>query len=182
MDQVIVRRPFTGSNTFISVGKVGSVGDTNATQRLNQSTPEMPIRTLEWTTKNPLLGSYVGTMEPRIMSSNWSGNRTFDTAVGYRFKNVEYADKTREPVMLGVSGTVGGYPADTRAANVWDIKRTGKNFLPNFVGAPFVLPPGQLPRGGSYPRITNVMGTDDAEVEGMAAIHTATLVPRRRKI
>lgn len=161
MNEIIGRVPLAGSNYRASAGPVGSVGDTNQTVRLAQSTPDMPMRLAAWTVNNVALGANVSDGDwygatskgrgARTMDSNWSGNRSVTKrAQGYAFKNIEKPDMTREPTTI----SLGTYSADNRAANVWEARRTGAGFLP--VGAPFAPKDGEMTRGGLYPRVTDI--------------------------
>jgi len=164
MNEIIGRVRLDGSNWRASPGVVGSVGDTNVRVRLAQSTPDFPMRFDRWSvSKKADLGTNIkdgykaASKMGRVHDSNWSGNRSVTKrAQGWRMKNIERPDLLREPSL----GTLGSFSADLRAANVWEMRRTGAQFLP--VPAAFGLRPGDVPRGGLYPTVTDIEQGDVA--------------------
>tara|TARA_R110002126_G_scaffold78877_4_gene196186 strand:+ start:642 stop:1256 length:615 start_codon:yes stop_codon:yes gene_type:complete len=160
MNEIVGRVPLDGSNWRASPGPVGSVGDTNSIVRLAQSNPEMPMRLAEWTVNNQSLGANIsdgykrgntsGGRAAETLDSAWINKGVTKRAQGYAFRNVEKPAMSREPTTI----SLGSYSADNRAANVWEANRTGAAFSP--VGAPFALREGDVPRGGLYPRVTDI--------------------------
>jgi hypothetical protein len=146
----------------IRPGAVGSVGDVNMTPRLKHSHPEMPLRFEKaFSGKNEVfLGSNVsdgthkgydsGGGPARTVDSNWGGRRRFTTRLGYVFQDI----RTPDDLVVPVLGTTPNYSWRNQVATNFEAKRTGDLFLPLPKG--YDLEPGQIPRGGTSPRITDI--------------------------
>jgi hypothetical protein len=147
----------------IRPGSVGSVGDVNMTPRLKHSHPDMPLRfDRSFSGKNSVfLGSNVqnGTQKSydsgggpaRTVDSNWGGRRRFQTRHGYIFQDI----RTPDDLVVPVLGTTPSYSWRNKVATNFEAKRTGELFLPLPGG--YDLSAGQVPRGGTTPRITDIV-------------------------
>lgn len=146
----------------ISPGAVGSVGDVVVTPRLKQSAPELSERyDAAFAGQNSVfLGSNVqdgqhvgydsGGGPARLIDSNWSGNRSFKTRRGWYMQDIRAPDKLVEPFV----SQLGDYSWRNKVATTYEALRTGENFLP--LPGPYRLGPGEVPRGGMVPRVTDV--------------------------
>ena len=156
------------SYSYISPGWVGSVGDVLVTPRLKQSAPDLPTRYEAWAAGDNavFLGSNVqdgqhisqssGGGPSRCIDSNWSGSRSFKTRRGWYMEDIRAPDNFVEPYV----SSLGDYSWRNKVATVYDSLRTGENFLP--VPGQYRLAPGQVPRGGLVPRVTDVNFGDTA--------------------
>lgn len=157
-----------GCYEYISPGWVGSVGDVLVTPRMKQSSPDLPTRYEAWASGGnaPFLGSNVqdgqhigydnGGGPARLLDSNWSGQRSFKTRRGYYMQDLRPADKLVEPYV----SSLGDYSWRNKVATTYDALRTGENFLP--LPGQYRLAPGEVPRGGNVPRVTDVNFGDTA--------------------
>lgn len=156
--------PYTWLNHYISPGPVGSVGDALLQVRLKHSEPSMPLRwDPTWSGQNePRLGSnvsdgqYIGATSlggpPRLLDSNWGFRTDFKYANGWRFTNVQIPDRSIQPV----AGSTPDYSWHNKVATLLESRHTGEKFLP--LPGPFQLGPGQVPRGGAVPAVTDIVG------------------------
>lgn len=147
---------------YFSPGAVGSVGDCIVTPRLKQSAPDLAERyDASFAGQNAVfLGSNVqdgqhigydsGGGPSRLLDSNWSGNRSFKTKRGYYMQDVRAPDKFVEPYV----SSLGDYSWRNKVATTYEALRTGENFLP--LPGPYRLSPGEVPRGGNVPRVTDI--------------------------
>lgn len=150
----------------IQPGPVGSVGDVICQSRLKHSAPELPLRFSEWNAgKNEVfLGSNVsdgqhvgydsGGGPARLIDSNWGGRRSFKTRLGYILQDIREPDNAVEPFV----SSLGDYSWRNKIATTYEARRTGENFLPLPGG--YQLSPGEVPRGGQTPRVTDEVGGD----------------------
>ena len=152
-------------NSSIRPGPVGSVGDTLGQVRLKHSFPNQGIRLDEQTkgNKQNRLGSNVsdgnhksfssgGRGDPYVSSSPWTGYRGAEVSHGLIFQDLRAPDKLHQPRV----GALPQYSWDNRIATVYNAKRTGNLFLP--LPGPYILAPGEVPRGGQTPVLTDVQG------------------------
>jgi hypothetical protein len=164
MDDIDAMR--TREKIIISPGPVGSVGDVLGQVRYKHSAPDMPLRfDPHFRGKNEVfLGSNVqdgqhvgyasGGAQARLVDSNWGGRRGFRTSRGWHFQDIRAPDNLVEPYI----GTTLDYSWRDKIATVYDAKRTGSNFLPLPMG--YQISPGEEPRGGSTPRVTDIVPGD----------------------
>lgn len=149
----------------IAPGGVGSVGDALVSTRLAQSTPDMPIRVLAENSGDNMknFGSKISP-SGRCIDSRWGGRSDFKTCHGWYIQDLRAPDKLHEPYV----GSLGDYSWRNKIATVQELKPAGEYFLP--LPGPYILPPGQLPRGGNVPSVTDVVdpnwGTNVDKVVG----------------
>lgn len=148
---------------LIQPGAVGSVGDVNPTPRLKHSCPDLPLRWASWAygANAPYFGSNVqdgqwasfedGGAQARLVNKRWSGQRGFRTCVGWKVEDITKPDTLVEPFV----SSLGDYTWRNRIATTYEARKTGGAFslLPNGYG----LPPGEISRGGSEVRVTNIV-------------------------
>ena len=142
----------------IQPGNVGSVGDVNLQVRLKQSAPDMPMRFDQtWSHQNEVAlgsnvrdgsrGGYMNSGLPAmVVDSNWV-NRKFKTRHGWIYQDLRAPDTLHEPLL----GSQPHHDWNNKVATAYEAFRTGNGFLP-LPGA-YALSPGEVPRGGSIPRI-----------------------------
>lgn len=158
-------------HSSIRPGPVGSVGDVLITPRLKSSLPGNFNWDAEYYGNKESLygssvsdGSYVsfnsGGGPARTLDSNWGMRRRFRTMHGWYYQDLRAPDKNVEPEM----GSLPQYNWRNRIATVNNAKSTGDLFMP----LPTVeLPTDGLPRGGLFPRVTDVIGgAEDAGFDG----------------
>jgi hypothetical protein len=161
---------------WIQPGIVGSVGDVNCQVRLKHSSPDMPIR---WDpefsgVKETFLGSVVqdgdansfggGGSGPRVNDSNWQSGRSFKTRRGWRVEDIRAPDNMVEPFV----SSLGDYTWRDKIATVYEARRTGNQFLP--LPGQYQLSPGEMARGGSAVRVTDVAGGDEVVGVGNGSV------------
>jgi hypothetical protein len=148
----------------IHPGWVGPVGDVHVLPRFKHSYPDQDIRwDPTYKKKNQLkkLGQNITDGDEkrhvqytaRVVDSNWGGRRDFKTRTGWVYKEFQ-PNKT-------VGEQLGGTPQYSWrniVANTFDAKRTGDKFLP--LPGPFALKAGQIPRGGNFMRVTDIVPGD----------------------
>lgn len=141
----------------IRPGMVGSVGDTLVATRFRQSTPDQPVK-MEITEPYPWLGAHITDgfrgATGNVKNMNWASDRHFDIGVGWRYQDARAPDKLLEP-MLGAQPQ---YDWQNKVARSYNAKIQGQRFLPAPGG--YGLAPGQVPRGGSVPRVVAVAGKE----------------------
>lgn len=154
-------------DSSIRPGAVGSIGDVNCQPRLKHSAPELPLRfEPEFAHGNEVkLGSNVSDGQhlgydskggpARLIDSNWGGRRHFKTRHGYIMQDLRQPDTRYEPYV----GATPQYSWRNKLATTYDARRTGEMFLPLPGG--YAPNPGETPRGGLMPRITDVIGELD---------------------
>jgi hypothetical protein len=120
-------------------GNVGSVGDVLTGVELKTSTPDMPQRWERWNTLNPELGSRAGTVA-NLKDSKWGYSDGFKILNGWEFQDLRPSDKSSEPIMAETAQ----YSWVNKLVSNYNAQRTGNLFPPP---GPYVLPPGQVPRG-----------------------------------
>jgi len=148
----------------IQPGKVGSVGATMLTPRFRQSTPGMRLRfDPSFSGRNEVdLGSNIqdggqvgyssGGAQARTVDSNWGGRRHFKVRNGWIMQDLRQTDKLVTPYL----SSTGDYDWQNKVATNIEARRTGTQFLPLPGG--YEQAPGQINRGGSGPRVTDVAG------------------------
>jgi len=158
------RRPLNRwANEWIQPGPVASVGDANAQVRFKHSAPDLPLRYPTFAHgEESYLGSNVtdGSHRsfqaawgpPRAIDTNWGGHRDFKVARGWRMQDLRAPDKRVEPFL----GSTQNYMWQNKLATAFEARRTGSMFLPLPGG--YNPAPGETPRGGLQPRVTNTVG------------------------
>lgn len=143
----------------LAPGNVASVGDVVVSTRLKQSAPDLPMRVLEEDSGNnmPKFGSMTDQVG-RLIDSNWGGRRDFKTAVGFVIQDIRPADMNVEPFV----GSMGDYSWRNKIATVHELKPRGEYFLP--LPGPYIPIPGELPRGGNVPSITDIIDDQTPEI------------------
>jgi len=169
-------------NQSIRPGPVGSVGDTLGQIRFKHSFPDQGIR-LDPKYKNNKqnrLGSNVsdgnhksfttgGRGDPLVWDEPWNGSRAQKVSHGTIFQDMRAPDKLHEPYL----GSLPQYSWQNKLATVYNAKRTGNMFLP--VPGPYILSPGEVPRGGQIPIMTRTEGTDQVGgLQDNTALQTST--------
>jgi len=87
----------------------------------------------------------------RCIDSNWGGRSDFKTSHGWYIQDIRVPDKMVEPYV----GSTGDYSWRNKIATVQELKPRGDYFLP--LPGPYIPKPGELPRGGNVPSITDVV-------------------------
>lgn len=155
-------------NQSIRPGPVGSVGDTLGQIRFKHSFPDQGIRLdprYVGNTQNRL-GSNVsdgnhksfttgGRGDPLTVDEPWNSYRAQKVSHGTIFQDMRASDKLHEPY----SGSLPQYSWQNKLATVYNAKRTGNMFLP--LPGPYMLSPGEVPRGGQLPIMTRTEGTQN---------------------
>jgi len=153
---------------LIRPGPVASIGDCLVTPRFKQSAPDLAERyDAAFAGQNSIfLGSNVqdgqhvgydnGGGGARVVDSNWDSNRSFKTRRGWYMQDVRAPDNFVEPFV----SSLGDYSWRNKVATTYESLRTGENFLP--LPGPYRLGPGEVPRGGMVPRVTDVNYGDTA--------------------
>ena len=151
---------------IVRPGMVGSVGDVLGQIRVKQSSPDMPFA---WdpifsgvdepfrgsNVQNGTIGSWTSDgMSARTIDRPWTGRKSFKTAVGWVHQDISAPDKMVTPVFQSQPS----YSWVNRQAQVKKALVSGENFLPLPGG--YQPTPGQIPRGGAIPRITDVSVED----------------------
>lgn len=148
------------ANDRIQPGQVGSVGDVLGQVRVKQSSPDMPFKYdpifseadepfRGSNVQNGTLGSWTSEgMAARTLDGLWEGRRSFKTAVGWIHQDISTPDKMVTPVFQSQPS----YSWVNRQAQVKRTLVSGENFLP--LPGEFEPAPGDIPRGGQVPRIT----------------------------
>lgn len=152
-------------NSSIRPGPVGSIGDALGQIRFKHSFPDQGIRLDPQTrgNKQNRLGSNVsdgnyksfstaGRGDPYVSNSPWTSYRGCEVSHGLIFQDVRAPDKLHEPYL----GSLPQYSWQNKIATVYNAKRTGNLFLP--LPGPYLLSPGEVPRGGMTPVLTDVQG------------------------
>ena len=150
--------------SYISPGKVGSIGDVNMTERLKSTFPG-DFRWSKWThDKASNLGSNVQDGfslshtskggPNRTVDSNWKGRRRFKTSYGWRYQDLRPTDRSANPDL----GQLPQYSWRTRLAEVERAQHTGEKFPIPREG--LIAPPKGILRGGMFPRVTDVVEGD----------------------
>lgn len=121
-------------------GNVGSVGDVLTGVELKTSTPDMPQRWERWNTLNPELGSRAGGNVAKLQDSKWGYSDGFKVLNGWEFQDLRPSDKSSEPIMAETAQ----YSWVNKLVTNYNAQRTG-NLFP--APGPYILPPGQVPRG-----------------------------------
>lgn len=165
---------------IFSPGVVGPVGDVLVNTRLKHSAPDLPIRWENTLNQMQRLGANVQNGYPK----NYQGNgfltdilplgqlmnhNTFKTKYGWTYQDVRAPDKTYQPEM---SQTFGSF--DNLRASIINRTRTGIQFnkLPHGYGPA----PGDVPRGGAVPRITDIAAGDfTLEQDGYNSVVTRNM-------
>lgn len=150
----------------IQPGWVGPVGDVNCQVRLKHSCPELPIRYepafagqnesfLGSNIQDGQHASYVsGGAQNRTNDSNWQSGRSFKTRRGWIVEDIRAPDNSVEPFV----SSLGDYTWRDKIATVYEARRTGNQFLP--LPGQYQLSPGEIARGGSSVRVTDIVGGD----------------------
>jgi hypothetical protein len=150
----------------IRPGPQGSVGDVLGSIKLKHSFPDQGIR-LEPAykgNKQNRLGSNVsdgnsrsfttaGPGDPYVSASPWNAYRNQQYNAGWTIQDVRAPDTLHTPF----TGSTPEYSWQNKIATVYNAQRTGKLFLP-LPGA-YQLSPGETPRGGREPEVTDITGT-----------------------
>lgn len=157
----------------IQPGNVHSVGDAITGIRLKHSFPDLPIR---WSKKfsgkkngclmgdNNTDGYKMGYFndgmgDPYVKDSNWPSYREFRTPHGWVQQDLRPEDRTEEPILQSTPNA----KWDTRVAEVYRVNRPGFEFLPLPGG--YHPSPGEVPRGGLVPEITDVVTRQNDTLE-----------------
>ena len=148
----------------IQPGNVHSVGDTITGIKLKHSQPDLPIRyEKKFSGKNAGLmgdnntdGGHTGYFNhgygsPYTKDSNWPSWRQFDTPLGWIHEDLRPPDKSYQPLLSSTPNA----KWDQRVAETYKIYRPGFDFLPLPHG--YQPSPGDLPRGGNTPTVTDVV-------------------------
>lgn len=147
----------------IRPGAVGSVGGVNMQPRFKHSAPDLPIRWDPYFSgkREVPLGSNVsdgqttgyssGGGPARTIDSNWGGRRNFRTSHGWYYQDMRTPDK----LVTSFLAATPDYSWHNKLAKNYEAKRTGNKFLPLPGG--YQPSPGEVPRGGSEPRITDIV-------------------------
>lgn len=158
----------------IQPGNVHSVGDSITGIRLKHSFPDLPIRwdpTYSGVVNGELMGDNncdgypglghfnEGMGEPRVFDSNWPSYREFRTAHGWVYQDLRPEDRYDEPLLQSTPNA----KWDNRVAETYRIRRSGFDFLPLPGG--YHPSPGQTPRGGLVPEITDVVTRENDVIE-----------------
>lgn len=191
MDPIISNRPHQDSifRSF-SAGMVGSLGDTINRVRGRSSAPDMPIvwnpitagdKVNRYSTKLQDGDEYTALNSAnvydgghgRLNSSRWDrGVHNFKVENGRSFRDIIPPDRRTEPLMNGLPK----YTYRLQLSRLANAKVYGQKFLP----APgrYDLPPGDITRGGNYPRITDQQINGDATMysNGLIGGPTTTIV------
>lgn len=158
-------------DSSIRPGVVGSVGDALVQVRYKHSNPDMPLRFDPSNShrREPYLGSNVQDGQsishcdkggPNFtIDSNWGGRRGFKTSHGWYYQDVRAPDRRVEPIV----GATPQYDWHNKIAQTYNARVTGDLFLP--LPGEYMLNPGDIPRGGSKPRVTDEVG-GDADLQG----------------
>lgn len=156
---IAVDRVYHDNFHRISPGGVASVGDTVVSTRLKQSAPDLPMRTLAEDSGNnmPRFGSAADPVG-RTIDSNWGGRRDFKTAIGWVMQDLRLPDMRVEPFV----GSTGDYSWRNKLATVQELKPRGEYFLP--LPGPYIPLPGELPRGGNVPSVTDIIDEQTPEI------------------
>jgi hypothetical protein len=153
--------------TFISPGNVGSVGDVLTQTMLKTSMPDLPPRNLLTAKEMERLGSIVQDGQsgyykysgcPRVVDREMV-NLDRHTPYGWVHQDLRAPDKAYE---TAVSFSFSNF--DNQRATIYNARRTGDYFLPLPGG--YQLQPGQEPRGGLTPRITDLAAGDFTPGQG----------------
>jgi len=150
----------------IRPGPQGSVGDVLGSIRYKHSFPDQGIRLApEYKgNKQNRLGSNVsdgnarsfttgGPGDPFVRASPWNSKRSFKYNAGWIIEDIRAPDTLHEPF----TGSVPQLDWQNKIATVYNARRTGNQFLP--VPGPYILAPGETPRGGREPEVTDITGT-----------------------
>ena len=166
-----IRRPKQFWNSYdIRPGAVSSVGDVNLQVRLKHSYPDQYLRYDPIFSGKKLcrIGANVtdgqhqnydtGAGPAKLIDTNWGGRRDFKTQIGWEWQDFRPIDKTIETELQSTPQ----FTWRTKTAQVYNAMRTGSKFLPLPGG--YDIAPGEIPRGGNYPRITDIAGGDPSFV------------------
>lgn len=166
MEPIISNKPHQ-SFLFRSfdAGLVGQVGDTQNRIRGRSSAPDLPMVWSTDTSGNKILryGTQMqdGNLDDinghlkkgghgRLSDTRWSRDfHSFKHQHGYSFRDIVTPDRATEPFMRGLPK----YTYKSQVSRVFNARLQGEQFLP--LPGPYEPPAGQIPRGGSYPRITD---------------------------
>lgn len=164
---------------YTSPGPVGSIGDTNLQVKLKHSSPDMPIRYYAETShkreqrlgSNVTDGQYVnydtGSGPGRLIDKTFAGTRDFKIRHGFRFQDLRELDLSTVPIQ----GSLPQYSWNNRIATTYKSMHTGEKFLP--LPGKYQLPDNEVPRGGSYPRVTSVIGLPNDVQESVTRMNYA---------
>lgn len=151
---------------LLILGPVSSVGDVNCQVKFKHSAPNLPLR---WdpvfskgnetrTGSNVTDGTHRNFLTnagpPIIKDSNWEGDRHFKIRHGWIYQDMREQDRTIQPWL----GATPDYSWNNRVATIYNAKHTGEKFLP--LPGQYALSPGEVVRGGSFPRVTQVTSGD----------------------
>src|SRR3972149_4174014 len=167
MEPIISQRPHQAflCRSF-DAGMVGQLGDTINRTRGRSSAPDLPMLWSGETTGNKVLrygtkladGDLSSTNNGylkmgghgRLNSTRWNRTvRDFKTQVGRSFRDIVTPDKSTDVTMRGLPK----YTYRLQVSRVLNAKRYRQKFLP--LPGKYDVPPGQIPRGGLYPRVTD---------------------------
>lgn len=150
----------------IRPGPQGSVGDVLGMIRYKHSFPNQGLRfdPAYKGNKQNRLGSNVsdgnarsfttgGLGDPQNRFAPWNGRRTKKYNAGWIIEDVRAPDTLHTPT----TGSVPQLDWQNKIATVYNARRTGNQFLP--LPGPYVLSPGEIPRGGREPEVTDITGT-----------------------
>lgn len=149
---ILAQRRHHRHNFYISPGEVGSVGDVLGSVRLKHSAPELAIRWEPGTVgkAEERLGSGVCRDHPRVYDSNWESGRSFKVDEGWVIQDLRAPDTLVEPYV----GSTFDYSWRNKIATVYEAQRGGEYFLTK--PGPYQQSPGEINRGGSVPRVTDI--------------------------
>ena len=177
MQAIIATRPLNRwDHDSMRPGPVGSTGDALMQTRLKTSMHGMPMRWYEPTAheRECRLGSNVSDGQERsytsggacaaVHDSNWGYRQTFKTQRGWVHEDIRAPDRATQEMMGGLPQ----YSWHNTLATVHHARVSGDNFLPLPGG--YGLAPGEDPRGGSAPRVTDRTGPSAVPLEFSAQV------------
>ncbi len=152
-------------HSSIRPGVVGPVGCPLMTERLKATYPG----NFRWVSeyhgrREALYGSNIsdgqslsfnsGGGPARLINTNWGGRREFKTKYGYEYQDIRAPDMMVEPMV----GSLPQYSWRNKLATVNKALHTGDLFTIPIRG--LVEQPNGVTRGGMYPRVTDVVGSE----------------------
>lgn len=167
-------------NHYNAPGPVGSVGDVHLQPRLKHSFPDAALRyQREFAHKREQrLGSNVtdgqhvsydtGAGPSHVLDATFAGTRGFKIAHGYRFQDLRDLDRSTVPIQ----GSLPQYSWNNKIAETYKSMHTGEKFLPQ--AGNYTLVDNEVPRGGLYPKVTDIIGTPTAQDESVTRMNYAT--------